>query len=100
MCFAILPQVFPIMLSHALYYRESNTHSTTILDVVGAGAIGLYLADRSRVNNWEEVSLILIMILVVVTVMDLLSKTFRLRLFKAVTPSIRRYDLRRAFVSA
>jgi hypothetical protein len=40
------------------------------------------------------------MILVVVTVMDLLSKAFRLRLFKAVTPSIRRYDLRRAFVSA
>ena len=78
------------MLSHALYYRESNTHSAAILDVVGAGGIGLHLADRTRICNWEEVSLILIMILVVVTVMDLLSKAFRLRLFKAVAPSIRR----------
>lgn len=54
MCFAILPQVFPVMLSHALYYFESNTHSTTILGIVGAGGIGLHLADRIRVNNWDE----------------------------------------------
>ena len=60
------------------------------LVIVGAGDIGLYLADRIRVNDWDEVSFILIMILVVVTVMDLLSKAFRLRLIKATAPSIRR----------
>ena len=29
--FAILPQVFPVLLSHVLYYLESNTRSATIL---------------------------------------------------------------------
>jgi ABC-type phosphate/phosphonate transport system permease subunit len=90
MRFAILPQVFAVMLSHALYYLESNTHSATILGVVGAGDIGLHLADRIRVNTWDEVSFILIMILVVVTVMDLRSKAYRLRLIRAAAPSSRR----------
>ena len=81
--FAVLPQVLPIMLSHILYYFESNTRSATILGVVGAGGIGLHLSDRIRVNNWEEVAFILIMILVVVSVIDLISKALRLRLINA-----------------
>jgi phosphonate transport system permease protein len=81
--FAVLPQVFPIMLSHTLYYFESNTRSATILGVVGAGGIGLHLADRIRVNNWDEVAFILIMILVVVSVIDLISKALRLRLINS-----------------
>jgi phosphonate transport system permease protein len=83
MRFAMLPQVLPVMLSHALYYLESNTRSATILGVVGAGGIGLHLADRIRVNNWDEVSFILVMILVVVTGIDLLSKAIRLRFIQA-----------------
>lgn len=47
MRFAIFPQVFPVMLSHVLYYFESNTRSATILGVVGAGGIGLHLATAS-----------------------------------------------------
>jgi phosphonate transport system permease protein len=86
MRFAMLPQVLPVMLSHALYYLESNTRSATILGVVGAGGIGLHLADRIRVNNWDEVSFILIMILVVVTGIDLLSKAIRLRIIQAGKP--------------
>ncbi len=82
MRFAILPQVFPVMLSHALYCFESNTRSATILGIVGAGGIGLHLADRIRVNNWDEVSFILIMILVVVSAIDLLSKSLRLRIIQ------------------
>lgn len=77
--FAMLPQVLPVMLSHALYYFESNTRSATILGVVGAGGIGLHLVDRIRVNNWDEVSFILLMILGAVTGIDLVSKTIRLR---------------------
>ena len=77
--FAIFPQVFPVMLSHALYYFESNTRSATILGVVGAGGIGLHLIDRIRVNNWDEVSFILLMILVVVTGIDLVSNAIRWR---------------------
>jgi phosphonate transport system permease protein len=41
------------------------------------------LADRSRVNNWDEVAFILIMLLVVVSLIDLISKALRLRLINA-----------------
>ena len=90
MRFAIFPQVFPVMLSHVLYYFESNTRSATILGVVGAGGIGLHLADRIRVNNWDEVSFLLLMILMVVTGIDWLSKTIRLRFIQAGTSVARR----------
>jgi phosphonate transport system permease protein len=79
MRFGILPQVLPVMLSHTLYFFESNTRSATILGVVGAGGIGLQLADRIRVNNWDEVAFILIMILLAVGFIDLLSNTIRRR---------------------
>jgi phosphonate transport system permease protein len=78
--FGVWPQIVPVMLSHVLYYFESNTRSATILGVVGAGGIGLQLADRLRVNNWDEVGFILIMILLTVTLIDLLSTAIRLRL--------------------
>jgi phosphonate transport system permease protein len=81
--FGILPQVLPVMLSYALYFLESNTRSATILGVVGAGGIGLQLADRIRVNNWDEVAFILIMILVAVTSIDLISKAVRHRIIQA-----------------
>ena len=78
--FGVWPQIVPVMLSHVLYYFESNTRSATILGVVGSGGIGLQLADRLRVNNWDEVGFILIMILLTVTLIDLLSTAIRLRL--------------------
>ncbi len=87
MRFAILPQVLPVMLSHALYYFESNTRSATILGVVGAGGIGMQLSDRIRVNNWDEVGFILIMILVVVSLIDALSGTLRQPLIHGGPPA-------------
>jgi phosphonate transport system permease protein len=83
MRFGILPQVLPVVLSHALYYFESNTRSATILGVVGAGGIGMQLADRIRVNNWDEVSFLLLMILLAVSLIDLASRAVRLRLIRA-----------------
>ena len=80
MRFGILPQVFPVMLSNALYFFESNTRSATILGVVGAGGIGTQLTDRIRINNWDEVCFIVLMILATVALIDTLSKEIRLRI--------------------
>lgn len=77
--FGILPQVLPVILSNSLYYFESNTRSATILGVVGAGGIGLQLADRIRINNWDEVGFLVIMILVTVAFIDTLSREIRMR---------------------
>jgi phosphonate transport system permease protein len=50
------------------------------------------LADRIRVNNWDEVSFLLLMILAAVTLIDVLSKTVRLRIIHAgeTAPTVRR----------
>lgn len=77
--YAMLPQVFPVILSTTLYYFESNTRSATILGIVGAGGIGLQLADRIRVMAWDQVSLLIIMILITVYLIDTLSGWIRHR---------------------
>ena len=59
--FGVVPQVLPVMLSFALYMFESNTRSATILGIVGAGGIGLLLADRIRTHVWDQACMIIIM---------------------------------------
>ena len=79
----VFPQVFPVMMSHALYFFESNVRSATILGIVGAGGIGLQLSDRIRINNWQEAAFIILMILVTVAIIDNISRRIRARLIDA-----------------
>jgi len=85
--YAVLPQVFPVILSNTLYYFESNTRSATILGIVGAGGIGLQLADRIRVLAWDQASLIIIMILVTVYLIDSVSNYLRRHFITASIPN-------------
>lgn len=78
--FGVLPQVLPIMLAQALYFFESNTRSAAILGVVGAGGIGLQLAERIRVRHWDEVAFIIILMVLTVSAIDWLSGRLRRRL--------------------
>jgi len=75
--FALVPQILPIQLSQALYFFESNVRSAAVLGIVGAGGIGYYLSDLSRNNHWDMVAFILIMFLVLVYVIDFISKRLR-----------------------
>lgn len=84
---AVFPQVFPVMLSHLLYFFEGNVRSATILGIVGAGGIGLQLSDRIRIGNWDQAAFIILMILVTVAVIDNLSRRIRSRLI-GITPSV------------
>jgi phosphonate transport system permease protein len=81
--FGLLPQAAPVMLSQVLYTFESNTRSATIIGVVGAGGIGLALADRMRINNWDEAAFIVLLILVAVAAIDWASRLLRMRLIRA-----------------
>jgi phosphonate transport system permease protein len=78
--YGYLPQILPIFLSNGLYFFESNVRQASILGVLGAGGIGMQLYDRIRVNNWDEVAFIIIMILVTVAVIDFFSKRLRERI--------------------
>jgi phosphonate transport system permease protein len=75
--FGILPQVLPVMISQVLYLFESNTRSATIIGIVGAGGIGLYLAEMIRTLEWQTVSFLIILILIAVAVIDAISARIR-----------------------
>lgn len=75
--FGVLPQVLPVLMSQVLYYFESNTRSATIIGIVGAGGIGLYLANEIAQAEWQQVSFIILMILVTVTAIDWISGRIR-----------------------
>ena len=78
--FGLLPQVLPVMLAQYLYQIESNTRSASILGVVGAGGIGLQIAERIKVRYWDEVLFIILLILVTVGVIDAISSRIRRRI--------------------
>lgn len=75
--FGLLPQVIPILLSQVLYYFESNTRSATIIGIVGAGGIGLQLAEQIRVLEWQKVSFLILLVLVAVSAIDWISSRLR-----------------------
>ena len=81
--FGILPQVRPVILSQVLYYFESNTRSATVIGIVGAGGIGLYLSNEISQQNWDHVSFLILMVLVTVAVVDQISSRLRFAIIGA-----------------
>jgi phosphonate transport system permease protein len=75
--FGIVPQVLPVFASQVLYFFESNTRSATIIGIVGAGGIGLYLSEQIRVLEWQQASFLILMVLVTVAIIDWLSQMLR-----------------------
>jgi phosphonate transport system permease protein len=75
--FGLMPQVLPVIAGQVLYFFESNTRSATIIGIVGAGGIGLQLAEQIRVLEWQKVSFLILMILVAVAAIDWISRKLR-----------------------
>ena len=84
--FGILPEVFPVLASQVLYFFESNTRSASIIGVVGAGGIGLYLAEGIRTLELQQVSFIILLILAAVAAIDFVSSQLR---FAIIGPRMR-----------
>ena len=63
--------------SQVLYYFESNTRSATIIGIVGAGGIGLQLSEQIRMLEWQNVSFLILLILVTVAIIDWVSSRLR-----------------------
>jgi phosphonate transport system permease protein len=75
--FGLMPQVLPVIAGQVLYFFESNTRSATIIGIVGAGGIGLQLAEQIRVLEWQKVSFLILMILIAVAAIDWISSRLR-----------------------
>ncbi len=75
--FGIVPQILPVFASQLLYFFESNVRSATIIGIVGAGGIGLYLYEQIRILEWQEAAFIILMVLATVAVIDAFSQRLR-----------------------
>jgi phosphonate transport system permease protein len=62
-----------------LYRFESDVRSATILGFTGAGGIGMYLFDKLRGYENNDVTTILIIIVITVALVDRLSAVIRKR---------------------
>ena len=76
----VIPQVAPLWTSFALYRFESNSRSATVLGLIGAGGIGQVLFDRMNAFQFRDVSAVVIIVVIAVTLIDMLSQAMRKRL--------------------
>ena len=78
--YASLPQVLPQLLSYTLYRWENNIRAAAVLGVVGAGGLGQMLAFHMGLFQMPETSSVLAAMLVLVALVDSLSRVMRWRL--------------------
>ena len=76
--FGLVPGVLPVIASQVLYFFESNTRSATIIGIVGAGGVGIYLTELIRVLELKQVAFLILMILVTVAIIDFISTRLRM----------------------
>ncbi len=81
MRFGVLPQIAPNLLSYAILRFEVNVRGASVIGFVGAGGIGQELYAVIAQNYYEEISAIVVLIVVAVALIDLTSE----RLRRAVT---------------
>jgi phosphonate transport system permease protein len=77
--YAIVPQVAPNFLSYVLLRFEINVRGATVIGFVGAGGIGQELYTVISFNYYQEISAIVVLIMLTVSLIDLLSEWLRSR---------------------
>jgi phosphonate transport system permease protein len=75
--FGVLPQVLPNLLSYALLRFEINVRGASVIGFVGAGGIGEELYHVIAFNYYEEISAIIVLIILSVAAIDMVSESLR-----------------------
>lgn len=75
----VMPQVAPQMMDVSIYRWEYNFRASTVMGMVGAGGIGFELVASLRIMQYQDVTAILLVILLMVTLVDGLGTTLRKR---------------------
>lgn len=78
--FAVIPQVLASFMSYVLYTFEINVRAAAILGMVGAGGIGLYYDKVMGFLEYDKLSAIVLLTLIVVIIIDWISTKLRERL--------------------
>lgn len=87
MRFGLWPQVKPVFLSYSFMRLEINFRQSTILGLVGAGGIGRELMTNIKLDRYDQVSMTLLLIIVVVSVLDYVSGELRKRVVEGQNDS-------------
>ena len=77
MTYGIWPQILPTFAGVSVFRWDINIRESTILGLVGAGGIGLQLQASINIVAWQQVSVILIAILLTVVVSEWVSARVR-----------------------
>jgi phosphonate transport system permease protein len=85
--FAALPQVLANFASYALMRFEINVRGAAIMGFVGAGGIGQELLEAIRKFYYSDVSAMLLMIIVTVSLIDVVTERIRHALLGTRGPS-------------
>ena len=80
MRFGALPQTLSNFVSYTLLRFEINVRSTTVMGFVGAGGIGQDLIEAIRKFYYSDVSAILVLIVITVSIIDSVTSMVRHRL--------------------
>ena len=83
--YAVLPAAAPDLLSYALLRFEINLRSASVIGFVGAGGIGEELYNVISFNYYEEISAIILLIILAVMCIDLVSERLRMRIIEVVS---------------
>lgn len=74
---ATLPEAAPAFVAHVLYQLDVNIRAATLLGIVGAGGIGFYLLNASRVLEFGVVTTIMLLVFGTVMMVELLALWLR-----------------------
>lgn len=77
---AVLPQVLPLFVSYTLYRFEINFRVSIILGFVGAGGIGFLIQETMRSGKYEQMSVAVLAVIVMVNILDFISASVRRRI--------------------
>jgi len=74
---AVWPSVLPQFVSSHLYVWEFNIRDSTILGLIGAGGLGLLITEATALFQWGRLATVLIVIVLMVSAFDAISRRIR-----------------------
>jgi phosphonate transport system permease protein len=75
--YGIIPQILPAFAGISVFRWDINIRESTILGLVGAGGIGIYLSSSIATLAWTQVSVILLVIIATVVLSEWVSAKVR-----------------------
>lgn len=75
-----LPVTLPVFLSYTLFRWECNMRSATVLGFVGAGGIGTQLMISMKLFMYQEVSVLIVAIFLLVVVVEMIGQYLRIHI--------------------